>query len=92
MGSRAKSGERRGETAKQLMNSLLDEIDEERARRLRHEFGQRRWILSWNREVEGWVARLSGPGVAETIEQVGRTRVEAVERAAVALREALPKS
>ena len=38
------------------------------------------------------MARLSGPGVAETIERTAPTRVGAIERAAVALREVLPKS
>ena len=92
MGARAKSGERRCDMAKQLMDSLLDEIDEERAKRLRHEFGQRRWVLSWIRADDAWMARLSAPGVPETIERTGRTRIEAIERTAVALREALPKS
>lgn len=92
MGSRAESGERRGEMAKQLMDSLLDEIDEERAKRLRHEFGQRRWILSWVREDDAWMARLSAPRVINTIEATARTRVQAIERAAVALGDVLPKS
>ena len=36
------------------------------------------------------MARISGPGHAETIERIGRTRVEAIERAALALEAVIP--
>jgi hypothetical protein len=84
MANRAKRSGRA--EAKALMDSLLDEIDEDRARQLRHELGQRRWIVSWARTDEGpWLARVSGPGYPETIERTGLTRVHAIELAAEAL-------
>ena len=68
------------------MTRLLDEIDEERARRLRDELGQRRWIVSWDAAADGpWLARVSGPGHPETIERTGLTRVHAIDLAAEAL-------
>lgn len=92
MGTRAKGGGRDGMTARGLMGGMLDEIDEGWAKRLRQEFGRRRWVLSWSREEGGpWLARLSGPGHSETIECRGRTRVDAIEKAAKALRRVLPE-
>ncbi|HEY2158697.1 MAG TPA: hypothetical protein VGH33_23905 [Isosphaeraceae bacterium] len=84
---------KRNERAIELMNSLLDEVDEERARRLRDELGQRRWIVSWSLTDEGpWLARVSGPGHAETIERSGLTRIHAIELAAEALGRCLKTS
>jgi hypothetical protein len=83
---------KRDTQAVELMNSLLDEVDEERARRIRHQLGQLRWIVSWSRTDEGpWLARLSGPGHPETIERSGRTRVHAIEQATDAAGLCLPK-
>jgi hypothetical protein len=83
----------KGEAAyspKQLMVSLLDEIDEERAKHLRTAFGRLRWILSWHWADSGaWNARLSAPGHPETLEREGRTRLDAIERAEIAMRQAL---
>jgi hypothetical protein len=83
---------KRDPQAVELMNSLLDEVDEERARRVRHQLGQRRWLVSWS-QIDGgkWLARLSGPGRPETIERSGRTRVHAIELAVAAAGLSLPK-
>ncbi len=78
--------------AKQLMNSLLDEIDETRAKGLREVYGLKRWVLSWMVQGDAWMARISGPGHADTVERTGRTRVDAIEKAAAALKEVLPKA
>lgn len=69
----------KGVGADPMVDALMDEIDEERARRLRREFGQRRWILSWMpTENARWMARVSGPGHPDTVERTGRTRAEAI--------------
>ncbi len=84
---------KRNSQAIELMNSLLDEVDEERARKLRHELGQRRWIVSWSSTEDGpWLARVSGPGHPETIERSGLTRIHAIELAVEALGRCLTKS
>lgn len=79
-----------GGTAKRFVEDLLDELDGQRAKRLREKYGLQRWVLSWMPEGTKWMARISGPGHAETIERIGRTRVEAIERAALALEAAIP--
>jgi len=65
--------------------------DRWRARRLREEFGRsRRWLVSWYRlGRRRWLARLSCPELAETIEETGRSRCEAIARAERVLRAAL---
>jgi hypothetical protein len=91
MANRTKRGGR-DDQAKTLMTSLLDEIDDERARRLRTDLGGRRWIVSWARTDDGtWLARVSGPGHPETIERNGLTRVHAIELAVDALGRSLRK-
>jgi hypothetical protein len=91
MASKTMGGKGEGEfSPKRLMASLLDEIDEERARSLRQAFGQDRWILSWLKADTGlWTARLSAPGHPETLECEGRTRLDAIERAEITMRQAL---
>jgi hypothetical protein len=82
---------KRDGTAIRLMDNLLDEIDEERARQLRNDLGRRHWLVSWMLDDDGtWMARVSGPGYPDTVERTGRTRVEAIERATSALRELMP--
>jgi hypothetical protein len=83
----AKKQQSREFTARQAMDALLEEIDEERARRLRQAYGQRHWLVSWQPAGDGsWLARLSGPGVLETVERTGRSRLAAIEEAALAFR------
>jgi hypothetical protein len=66
-------------SAQEYMQGILNDMDEQRAKKLRHDFGLRHWILSWQPSEEGaWLARLSGPGCAETVERTGRTRSEAI--------------
>jgi hypothetical protein len=72
------------------VDDLIDELDETRAKRLREQYGLRKWILSWMPEGKKWMARISGPGHADTIEAIGRTRFEAIERAARALEAVMP--
>jgi hypothetical protein len=93
MAFRVKRGGR-DEQATKVMTSLLDEIDEERARRLRSELGQqRRWLVSWQGAEGGsWTARVSGPDYPETIERTGLTRAHAIELAAEALGRCLKPS
>lgn len=80
------------EMARRLMDGLLNEIDEERARGLRERYGRNRWVLSWGAEGGAWLAKISGPGRGETIECLGKTRVDAIERAATALQKSLSSS
>jgi hypothetical protein len=69
-----------------LVMLLLDRIDEYRARRLRIRFGRKRWLLSWQPDPDGrWRARLSGPGLARTIERTAGTRSRAIRRSARAM-------
>ena len=63
---------------------IVDSVDERRALRLRTNFGQRRWLVSWQRQPEaqgtrGWRARLSCPALVFTLERMGKTRTEAIE-------------
>ena len=45
-----------------LMRTLLDARDARRADRLRRRYGERRWLISWERRgPRRWVARLSCP-------------------------------
>ncbi len=65
---------------------LIDRLDERAARRLRLALGRDRWLVSWQREIDGrWRARLSCPLMSTTLERTGRTRTEAIERATRAL-------
>lgn len=69
------------------MQSLLDQVDERRARRLRVELGRRQWLVSWLAEPDGrgWRARVSCPGLDATVERVGATRCRAIEQACKAV-------
>jgi len=72
------------------MARLFDGVDEDRAMKLRIHFGQRRWVVSWEPREDGtWLARISSPGVSRTIVRHGRTRVEAIDRAARTLQQAV---
>jgi hypothetical protein len=54
-------------------------MDERRARRLRFRLGQRRWLVSWQRQSDGrWAARLSCPSLVFTLERTGQTRTAAI--------------
>lgn len=74
-------------TAEQYMAKVLDEIDEERAKRTRQRFGLDRWLVSWSPlDAGGYLARVSAPHHDETIEATGRNRLLAIEAAASVLR------
>ena len=61
---------------------LAEKLDEERARLRRSKLGALQRLLSWQRLDSGlWLARLSGPGINETIEATARTRCLAIARA-----------
>jgi hypothetical protein len=71
---------------------IIDRVDERHARQIRIRFGQRRWLVSWHRDkvkVGHWRARLSCPLILFTLERTGKTRTEAIERAAEALEQLL---
>ena len=56
--------------------------DELTASRMRQSLGVAGSLVSWSSQGEGlWLARLSGPDLAETIEAVGKRRVEAIQEA-----------
>jgi hypothetical protein len=68
--------------------SLGDLLDEWRARRARRLLGEERWIVSWARDesdARKWRARLSCSRFPLTLERRGRTRLEAIRKAAEAL-------
>lgn len=68
----------------------FDRRDERRAHERRSTLGTRRWLASWHREPDGgWGARVSGPGVAHTVERTGRTRIRAIGRAVAAMEQIL---
>jgi hypothetical protein len=59
-----------------------DRVDEHRARRLRFRLGQRRWLVSWQRQKDGrWLARLSCPSLVFTLERSGGSRTAAIAHA-----------
>jgi hypothetical protein len=61
---------------------FADHVDERRARRLRFQIGQRRWLVSWHRKSDGrWLARLSCPSLVFTLERTGKTRTAAIVQA-----------
>jgi hypothetical protein len=69
-----------------LVAAAADALDERGARRRRRELGRRGLLLSWQREPDGrWKARLSGPGLVQTLERTGRSRRRAIDRSARAL-------
>ena len=68
----------------------FDRHDERRAHERRSTLGTRRWLVSWQREPDcRWRARVSGPGVAHTVEGTGRTRIRAIGRAVAAMEQIL---
>ena len=72
------------------IGAMSDWLDERQAQRLRRQYGPCGWLVSWQREGSGpWLARLSCPQWAETVERVGATRCAAISRADHALRAAL---
>jgi hypothetical protein len=72
------------------LQSMIDEYDERFARRRRQRYGLRGWLVSWYRQPGGrWLARLSCPDQPDTVERLGRTRCEAINRADAALRHVL---
>jgi hypothetical protein len=65
---------------------MIDRLDERRAVRLRAVLGKDRWLVSWQYEGDRrWRARLSCSLLVSTLERTGRTRTEAIGRAAQAL-------
>jgi hypothetical protein len=61
---------------------VADRMDERRARRLRFQLGQRRWLVSWQRRSDGrWLVRLSCPSLVFTLERTGKTRTAAIAQA-----------
>jgi hypothetical protein len=65
---------------------IFDRLDERRARRFRTVLGRRQWLVSWEWIGDGcWLARLSCPSLATTLERTGRTRTRAIGRATRAL-------
>lgn len=68
------------------LRAQFDQRDQRRACRLRQHYGRRRWLLSWlPLDDRRWLARLSCPELAETVEAVGRTRCEAIALADLTL-------
>lgn len=66
--------------------AVLDRRDERAAQRLRRQYGQHGWLLSWAPFPNGrWLARLSRPEWPETVERTGGSRIEAIQRADHAL-------
>lgn len=60
----------------------MDNVDLNRAVRLRNEYGRVRWLVSWHAQENGmWLARLSCPTYAETVEGIGNQRTDAVDMA-----------
>jgi len=68
------------------LGTVLDRLDEGRARRLRVRLGKRLWLVSWNRHGDGlWRARLSCPSLVSTLERTATSRAQAIEHAVHAL-------
>ena len=66
--------------------AAFDRLDEYFATKRRQSLGRRRWLLSWTPTDDGrWLARLSAPGVARTIERAADTRNAAIGRAVGAM-------
>lgn len=64
-----------------------DRRDERRAHVWREQLGRHGRLVSWTRlDHSRWLARLSCEELTETLEEVGRTRCEAIERAEHVLR------
>jgi hypothetical protein len=62
-----------------MMKNLIDARDERIAREMREGYGRCGWLVSWyQRDDDSWLARLSCPDVYDTVEEIGRTRREAI--------------
>lgn len=60
----------------------MDNVDLARAVRIRNEYGRVRWLVSWYPQEDGfWLARLSCPTIAETVEALGQSRCLAIDSA-----------
>ncbi len=56
--------------------------DETKACHRRDLLGLAGSLVSWLAQEDGsWLARLSGPGLVETVEATGKTRVDAIRKA-----------
>ena len=67
---------------KRTFSETMDSVDEARAVRLRNEYGRVRWIVSWHAQENGmWLARLSAPGIDDTVEAVAESRCDAIQGA-----------
>lgn len=69
-----------------LVRLLADRLDEQDARRRRAAWGRAGWVVSWTPRDDGaWQARISCADWPRTIAARGRTRREAIRRAALSL-------
>lgn len=65
---------------------MMSKVDEQRAIRLRKEYGRVNWLVSWepfepDEFADMWLARLSCPSIDETVERIGQSRCLAIDAA-----------
>jgi len=71
-----------GSGRKRSFAQVMDNVDQARAVRIRNEYGRVRWLVSWYPQEDGfWLARLSCPTIAETVEALGQSRCLAIDSA-----------
>lgn len=63
-------------------SEVMDNVDLARAVRMRGEYGQVKWLVSWHDQGDGlWLARISTPGIEDTVEALGQSRCLAIDSA-----------
>lgn len=65
------------------MITLAAISDQRKAERIRFEYGQVGWLVSWHYQPQTgrWLARLSSPAYEQTVERTGHSRCDAIDQA-----------
>lgn len=68
--------------SKPTFSEVMDNVDKQRAERIRREYGRVGWLVSWYKQEDGFfLARLSCPTIEDTLEAIGNSRCLAIDSA-----------
>lgn len=78
--------------SKPTFSEVMDNVDKQRAERIRREYGRVGWLVSWYKQDDDFfLARLSCPNVEDTIEAIAQSRCLAIDSATRTLLDILHK-